>query len=296
MAIGAENGSTTTNVLTAEQVRAVLTAPLEQRAVFLQAGPQIIDTDGSPVHLPTIQPADVDGTYWTGENEQINEVEPSFDEIVLMPSTLKSIKTITRYSNELARQSVVGLDSALQARLVSDVATRIDKQLLSDDDGVEENERVKPRGLFAYTGTGTVDAGAAPLDLDMILEAQGKALEAGANVNAMRLLVRPADYIHMRGLKDQQGRYMLEPDATRGAVGSILGTPVLVSAHVPAGNAALADFSQIAVARDLAPTVTILRERYADYDQQAIRVVTRYDAAPINPAAIVLFSDIDTPA
>ena len=31
------------------------------------------------------------------------------------------------------------------------------------------------------------------------------------------------------------------------------------------------------VVRDLDPTVTILTERYADYDQTGIRVVARYD-------------------
>lgn len=66
----------------------------------------------------------------------------------------------------------------------------------------------------------------------------------------------------------------------------------LVSAHVPEGRAAIADMSQIAVARDLAPTVKILTERYADYDQQAIRVVARYDAGPLNPAGIVTMSGI----
>ena len=42
-----------------------------------------------------------------------------------------------------------------------------------------------------------------------------------------------------------------------------------------------------AVARDLAPSVTLLKERYAEYDEQGIRVVTRYDAAPLNPEAVV---------
>ena len=32
----------------------------------------------------------------------------------LLPSTMKTVKTITRFSNELARQSVVALDAALQ--------------------------------------------------------------------------------------------------------------------------------------------------------------------------------------
>lgn len=292
MAIGVENGTTTTTNLTREQVQATLVEPLTATSAFLAAGPHIVDTDGSPVRLPSIAAFDVDGDYWTAENEQISEIEPSFGELTLMPSTMESIKTITRYSNELARQSVIGLDTALQNRLVADVATRLDKQFLSDDDGRnEEGDRVRPRGLFSYASPDEIDAGGA-LTLDTILAAQGQALAANANVNAMRLLITPADYIAVRGAKDGDDRYMLEPDATKGAVGSILGTPVIVSPHVPEGNAALVDFSQIVVARDLAPTVTILRERYADYDQQAIRVVTRYDAAALQPEAIVPITGI----
>jgi HK97 family phage major capsid protein len=54
----------------------------------------------------------------------------------------------------------------------------------------------------------------------------------------------------------------------------------------------LADFSQIAVAQDLNPQVTVLSELYADYDQQAIRVVARYDMQPLNPAAVVLLKSV----
>jgi hypothetical protein len=41
--------------------------------------------------------------------------------------------------------------------------------------------------------------------------------------------------------------------------------------------------TQIAVARDLAPSVTILTERYAEYDEIGIRVVTRYDLGLLHP-------------
>jgi len=52
------------------------------------------------------------------------------------------------------------------------------------------------------------------------------------------------------------------------------------------------DFAQVAVARDLAPSVKILTETYGDYDQQAIRVVARYDAAPLNAQAVVALTGI----
>jgi len=55
---------------------------------------------------------------------------------------------------------------------------------------------------------------------------------------------------------------------------------------------ALVDFSQIVVARDLAPSVKILDQTYGDYDQQAIRVVARYDVAALNDDAVIKLTGI----
>src|SRR5690625_5350034 len=96
----------TATELTREQVSTILTRPLEARSVFLAAGPRIFDTDGSPVRVPALPAPDPDSLEWVGENEQIPEVDPEFDETTLLPSTMQSVKVITRYSNELARQSV----------------------------------------------------------------------------------------------------------------------------------------------------------------------------------------------
>lgn len=286
MALSAEDSAQLTN----DQIAAILTEPLQAKSVFLAAGPVIIDTDGSPVRIPGIDTV-YDELAWYGENEQIEDVTPADLETELLPSTMKSVKVITRYSNELARQSVVQLDTVLQNRLVADVAAKVDAQFLGDSgDGV-----TTPRGIFAYDGTQSVTV-AGDLTLDAVLEAQGLAMAANANTEAMRLVLNPAQYMALREAKDGTDRYMLEPDATAGAVGSVLGVPVVVSPHVPAGSAALADFSQIVVARDLAPSVTVLTERYADFDQQAIRVVARYDAKPMNAEAIVTLDGIGTEA
>lgn len=282
MALSTDN----TSELTAEQVANVLVQPLEARSVFLAAGPRIFDTAG-PLRIPMAPQPTPDQVEWHGENELISEHEAEFDEMTLLPSTMKSIKTLTRFSNELARQSVVQLDAALRARLVGDVAAKLDAQLLSDDgDGVET-----PRGLFAYDGTQTVTVGGA-LELDAILDAQGMALGANVDPGALRLFIRPGDFTALRALTDNDGRYMLQPDATQGSVGSILGMAVVVSSRIPEGRAALADFSQIAVARDMAPSVKVLTETFGHYDQQALRVVARYDAAPLQPDAIVTFDGI----
>ena len=281
------SSTTTAAALTAEQVSTILTKPLEQRSVFMAAGPTIFDTNGSPVRIPAMPASEQDELQWVGENELIPEVDPEFGETELLPSTMKSIKTITRYSNELARQSIVSLDKVLQDRLVADVAGKLDAQFLSaEGDGI-----TTPRGLFAYEGVEDV-AVSGEFNVDTLLAAQGVALESNVDLSRLALFVRPGDLMALRGLKDNDGRYLLQWDATEAGGYRILGMNALVSAHVPEGRAAIADMSQIAVARDLAPTVKILTERYADYDQQAIRVVARYDAGPLNPAGIVTMSGI----
>lgn len=277
--------------LTQEQVAKILVQPLAEKSVFLAAGPHIFDTAG-PLRIPKAGgPVDPD---WTGENELITEKDVAFDEIQLLPSTMKSLKVITRYSNELARQSVVSLDQAIKDRLVNGVADKLDAQLLgASGDGV-----TTPKGLFAYTGIQTLAVDDA-LTLDHLLTAWGMALAENVNMSALKWVMQPGDFVALRKVKDTNGSYLLQPDPTADGVFRLWGAPVIVSSRVPnttggtvTGRAGLVDFSQIAVARDLAPSVKILTERYADYDQQAIRVVARYDAAPLNPKAIVALTGI----
>ena len=275
--------------LTREQVQAILVRPLEDKSIFLAAGPRIFDTDGSPVRIPKMGGAtDPD---WIGENELITEEDVTFDEVTLLPSTMKSVKVITRYSNELARQSVVALDAALRDRLVTDVASKIDRQLLSAGDGV-----TTPKGLLAYSGVQSIDKAAGDLGLDDLLDAWGLALSANVNMSGLRWVMRPESFTDLRKVKDSQ-RYQLQPDPTQDGVFRLFGAPVTVTDRLPLdaetqATVVLADFSQIAVARDMAPSVKVLTERYADYDQQALRVVARYDAAPLNPEAIVKIVNI----
>ena len=280
-----------TTELTAEQVQKVLVQPLEAASVFLAAGPRIFDTAG-PLRIPKA-PGASDVTF-VGENELIPEVNPDFDEVSLLPSTMKSLKTLTRYSNELARQSVVSLDAALKDRLVADVAAKIDTQFLSaSGDGI-----TNPKGLFAYTGIQSLAVGGA-LTLDHLLTAWGMALGENVSMSGLKWFLTPGDFVSLRKVKDTSGQYLLQPDPTADGVFRLWGAPVVVTKRIPnttggtpTGRAALVDMSQIAVARDAAPSVKILDQTFGDYDQQAIRVTARYDAAPLNPKAVVALTGI----
>lgn len=285
MALNTDN----TEGLTREIVARMLTEPLERFSTFLSAGPTFFQTDGNRIRIPRGFGSEVDAieeNNWVGESELIPEVDPGLgDELTLLPDTMESIKTITRFSNELARQSVVSLEQSLQNRLVSDVATVFDRQFLGDTgDGI-----TKPMGMFAWPGVETLEY--SELDLDTIMDGYGVFLSRFGHTGSLRLFIRASDYMTLRKLKDTQGRYLLQPDmSTGGIVVPALGANLAISDHIPAGQAALVDMTQVAVARDLNPSVTILRERYADYDQQAIRVVARYDAALMDTRAMVKFT------
>lgn len=284
-----------TSALTRDQVARMLTEPLTRFSTFLAAGPTFYDTNGSKVRVPrgfTSVADTIETGNWHGESEQITEVEPGTgDELELLPDTMKSIKTLTRFSNELARQSVVSLEQALQNRLVRDVATALDRQFLGDDDGVEEAKQVRPAGMFAWPGVETIEVEDFDLDLDTIMDGYGLFLGEFGHTDGLRLFIRSDDYMKLRKLKDGSGRYLLQPDmSTGGIVVPALGARLAVSNHIPANNAALVNMSSVAVARDLSPTATILRERYADYDQQAIRVVARYDTGLEDTRAMVKFT------
>lgn len=285
------NSTTTASELTQEQVAHILVKPLEARSQFLAAGPRIFDTS-SPLRIPKL--GGPTSPAWYGENEQITDEDVDFDEVQLLPSTMKSVKTLTKYSNELARQSVVALDAALRDRLVTDVAAKLDTQFLSaSGDGT-----TTPQGMFAWTGTQSVAVGGA-LTLDHLLDAEALALGANVDPAGMRWVMTSRELIGLRKVKDTSGRYIVQPDPTKAGGYTLFGHGVLVSNRVPdttgspaTGRAALVDFSQIAVARDLAPSVKILDQTFGDYDQQAIRVVARYDVKPLNAEAVVKLTGI----
>lgn len=281
--------TTTASELTAEQVQSILVRPLEDASQFLAAGPRIFDTDGSPVRIPKL--GATEAPSWHGENELIDEIEQAFDEITLLPSTIKSVKTLTRYSNELARQSVIALDATLRDRLVTGVANKLDHAFIAGTG----NAGTEPVGLLNYPGTQKIAVNGT-ITLDDLLDAWGLALAANVNMASLRWWMRPETFTALRKVKDLDERYQLQPDPTQDGVFRLFGVQVTVTSRIPEvadeTSVILADFSQIAVARDQAPTVKILDQTYGDYDQMAIRVTARYDAAPLNAEAVVILTDV----
>jgi len=359
--------------LLADQVASLLVQPLEAASVVLSSGPQIFDTSGV-LRIPKLTGSSTVG--FVGENELIpSDHDTTFDEVVLMPTERKSIKVIERYSRELARQAVIGLDATLRTRLVKVVSDKLDTALLTGK-GAATNEvqtitvaaggnpfTVAYRGQAtaslannaaaatvqtAIQGLSTVGSGNATVagsaggpytvtfagalaatavdqlgasgatvttstegeaaygitglinqvgvqtgeldvtDADSLLDAI--AVASAAEVTPNRWFLNGQDFISLRKIKDTTGKYILESDLAADATYRLFAIPVKVTNKLARGKAVLADMSQVAVARDLAPSVTILSERYADYDQIGIRVVTRYDLGLLHPQAVIVLT------
>lgn len=270
--------TTTAQSLIAEQVSNMLVKPLESASVILGSGAQVINSS-SPVRIPTIGNHTPLG--WVGENELIPEGDSTFGEISLMPTDRKSIKTIVRVSNELIRSATVGVSAALQSRMVNDVRELLDTELLT---GTGADGGVTGLTNQPGIGTGAYD----PTDMDSILD--GLAAMAADEITPTHLIVNPADYFTMRKVKDADGRPLLQPDLTAGVQYRLHGVAVVATNKLPAGQAVLADMPSVVVVRDIDPDVTILNERYAEYDQVGIRVRTRYDLGLTRPEGVTLLT------
>ncbi len=262
-----------------DQVASLLVQPLEASSVVLSSGVRIFDSAGV-LRIPKLTGSSAVG--FVAENGEIPDSHStSFDEVVLMPTERKSIKVIERFSRESVRQSVIGLDAVLKARLVKVVGDHLDTALLTGDGsldtitGITEQDDVT-RGEFD------------PTDPDSLLDAIGQlnALEVTPN----RWFINGSDFVTLRKVKEasDSNKYVLEPDLTKDATYRLFGIPVTITNKLDEGTAILADTSNIAVVRDTAPSITVLSERYAEFDQLGLRVTTRYDLGLLHPEAVAV--------
>lgn len=283
MAIETTGGNST---LIQSEVASLLVQPLEQASTFLAAGPKILDSS-SPIRVPRITNGVTAG--FVAEGAQITDGDVGFDEVTLMPSTMKGLKVLVRLTNELIRTSVVGLESVLRTRLVTDVANALDAALW---DGAGTSNTIK--GIFKQSGiqTGTLDL----TDPDSLID--GMAAAQGNKVSPSHWVMTAASFAKIRKLKvgDDDARYLMDPNTIQnGTEFRLLGLPVIITDRIPDASAkarvGLVDFSKVVVARDVDAEVKILDQTWGDYDSIGIRVVSRWDTALLQSKAVTLLTE-----
>lgn len=280
--------------LTTTQVQRVLVQPLQAASVFLSSGVNIIDS-ASPVRLP-IAP-DASNTFsFVAEGGSIPEANPTFDELTLLPTTMQSIKIISRFTRELLAQSVVAIDAALQSNLVQSVAATLDTAFVAGDgDGT-----TAPTGLLNFADAQTM-AAVGTISIDDLYDAVNLALVANVPLEGLVWYLRPETLTALRKLKaSTAGTYLLQPDPTQAGALTLLGIPVTVTTRIPTAtvdtttttSAVLWAPRFTTVIRDTSPTVQILTELYAGTDEIGIKVGARYDVGCAKQDSVILLQGV----
>jgi hypothetical protein len=160
-----------------------------------------------------------------GGEHLIGEKDPTYGELTLLPSTLKSLKVIHSHLQRAGSQrSHRRGERALEA-LVTRVANAVDRALLVGD-GASNTVL----GIVNQTGVQAMNSVGAPT-VDDLHDAVGLSLSANAKANAW--FMHPRDFISLRKTKDSSGSYLVQPDPIEANRFVLVGIPVHVTTQLP---------------------------------------------------------------
>lgn len=102
----------------------------------------------------------------------------------------------------------------LRERLVGEVARKLDAAFYAGDGAADAQGLRTPRGLLNQPGTVHVP-GIGALSLDDLLDAIGLLMAANVDPARCRIFMRSQTFIHARKMKDNGGKYLLQPTRRR---------------------------------------------------------------------------------
>ncbi len=266
--------------------------PLTAKSVVLSQNPRIFDSS-QPLRVPRIGQATIG---WYAEGATTNITNLAVDEVDLLPSTLDSLRSLTVVSKQLIRSAAVGVSETLSARISTDIALAIDAAFLTGTGTAGTNVigLAATPGILTQTyvaaGTGGTIAAGSLQDVDTWLTAIGTFSAQHLNLGTSSFVIHPNDLYAAGGIlqsKDSLGRPMFQPSPVAGVPGSIFGVPVVTTTQTTAGTILLVDWSQVLIVRDLAPSVDVLTELFAQQSSIGIAVESRWDIGLAHPQAVL---------
>lgn len=258
------------------------------QSALLSAGIQVVTTDRESVVYPRLVQA-VDPS-WVAEGAVIPEGDPVFDTLTATPRKLAHRVVLT---NEVIDDSTPQILDVLNAHLARMMALKLDLSML-------QGSGVAPiiRGLANQPGVQTITAlgvnGGPLTNLDAIVQAV--AAVEGANARPTGIIMHSKVWEEAQTIKDANGRYLIEQEASEGAQRSLFGVPVYVTNQVSVTESRgtnsdtssiwVIDASQVVMVRRQDFTLEIDRSRLFDRDESEVRVKLRADLILPNPQAV----------
>jgi len=261
---------------------------LYPQSALLSAGIQVVTTDRESVVYPRLVQA-VDPS-WVAEGAVIPEGDPVFGTLTATPRKLAHRVVLT---NEIISDSVPSILDVLKSHLAKMMALKLDLSLL-------QGSGTPPviRGLANQPGVQTIasmGANGSPLNnLDPIVQAV--AAVEGSNARPTAIIMHSKVWEEAQTIKDANGRYLIEQEASEGAQRSLFGVPVYVSNQISLTEARgtntdtssiwVIDASQVVMVRRQDFSLEIDRSRLFDRDESEVRVKLRADLILPNPQAV----------
>jgi HK97 family phage major capsid protein len=266
--------------LTPEEWDTIIYQPLIAGSALMSLDGVTLHQSFVPLHLPAIATDPLGDGAWRGPNELITPTDLSTSEVVLLPRGLKAVKVIVVLSNETVRSS--GGLGAAQVLITARLVEAIDKALLCGSSAAGIT------GLVASAGT-TIAHSTEPV-LDDFFDALTDAEDASASPRVWLVNTRTLGAI--RKIRDTLGHPLLAPNPAQVGGDMLLGRPVVPTPHMTLGTAVLIDPASVHVGVDLDGRADLLMERYAEYDQTGLRIVSRFDVKVINAKGLVAITGL----
>lgn len=266
---------------------------LRRQSVFLAAGPRMIEVHTDRLEVPKIG-ASVTAAM-VAENAQISPSDPTFEQVVLTP---KKLAALTLVSNESLEDSNPSLREVVQADHIGTMSSLLDSQFLAGSGSGANMTGL--RNMASITVTPTATNGRAPTLAD-VADAISR-LEADNATAKLAVFMHSRTWNTYRQLVDSQSRYQLNPDPTGDARRQLFGVPVFISnalsitetrgSSTDCSWIGVADMDRIAVGRRKQIQVDYSADYKFDYDQTAIRSLSRWDIGLLDEEAVEIISGV----
>lgn len=186
---------------------------------------------------------------WVGEKKAIKVDAIAFDTVTLAP--LKNANIITA-TNELLMRSDPSALAIIRDDIVQGVATSIDTKFTSAD---AASAGVSPAGLQTFDSSPTASTGTGLDEITADLRGMINQLLA-LNMPMTRpiWIINPVNVNYLRFIRDGLGTYAYMDEIMRG---TIVGYPFLESNSMAATELILCDASQVIIASEMTPDISI---------------------------------------
>lgn len=255
---------------------------LRNASVGLKApGVNVIPTDSLNFRLPSLQSATAPGV--TAEGAEITE---GTDVWGALDFPAVKYADLRRASSEVLADSAVDLRTAIANTMIRGVASKVDADFFAGAGGAAGLS-----GLFAQGVDTTLGAGETVVTWDSVIDAYCAVEATGALPSV--IWASPAAAKALRKERSAPDGQYMTGSVTDSVAKAALDTPILVSANIPAGKAAVADGTRVWVGVRQDVSVKVSEDAGFTSDTTFFRITYRVGGVSLDSVGAV---QVITPA